>query len=277
MKWLENSWQGIKGVSVIDSWKNWPSIGIVWLVHWDEPVALKIFEKLLKIDLKKGKLFLILANPKAWQLGQRLVNHNLNRIWNKPIQYGSYEFQRMQELKEVLKQLDVVIDIHSVSQGDEVMAIGDVRDIKLLKELFDVPWILVDDMSKQWALISYLIRQGKRWFGVEVGNHNSDKWAQRWVEFVKNILIWQNMIEGKIPSKKFIPKILRFWQEIYPSSENFEFVKDFETFTFLSEGEVYAKDGKKLFGASKDAWIWLVAKSIQVGDWAWFLFLEEKF
>ena len=275
MRWLKNSWQGIEGVTVIDSGKKWPNVGIVGLVHWNEPVILKIFEELGKIEIRQGKLFLILANPKAWQLGQRLVNHNLNRIWNQPIQSWSYEFQRMQELQMVLDELDVVIDIHSVSQGDEVMAIGDIGDIELLKKLFDVPWILVDDMLNSGTLISYLLEQGKKGFGLEVGNHSSYRWAQRWIEFVKNLLIWQEMIEGEIASKKYSQKVLRFWQEIFPSSEEFEFVQKFDTFTFLPKWEIYAQDKKQVFRVNQDAWIGLVAKNIQVGDGAGFLFLEE--
>ncbi len=278
MKRIKNSWQGIEGVSVFDTGQAWPSVGIVGLVHGNEHVALKIFDlvedKLLP-QIKKWKLFFIVANLLALEQNKRLVDHNLNRIWNKPFEDKSYEFRRREELKKVLDQLDVVLDIHSVSQWDNIMAIGDIKDVDTLKEIFDVPWILVNDMSKWWSLIAYMISKGKKWFAVEVGNHDSEQGVYRWFEFVKSFLTRIGLIGAADTHKhQYNPKVLRFLEEIYPTSENFEFAQKFETFTYLKKWEVYAYDGDKVFEAPQDVWIWLVSKKIEVGDGAGFLFVQ---
>ncbi len=272
-----SSYKNILWVELIDSWKNWPNVGIFAVNHWNEKVWLDVFEYLkkdnfLKKRLKTWKVFLIAVNLLARGKNVRFVDDNMNRIWNKPFKGWSYEFIRMQELKPVLDELDIAIDLHSVSKWNVVYWIWDKKFIKDIKAFMDVPVVLLDNMSKTWALIWYLIRRWKIAFGLECGNHNQNDAYKIGLQNVLNLLVYYGLVDWNINLKNKDKKFFEFLEEIYPQSENFKFVKDFEGFLFVKKWQVYAIDEDKKYIAPQDCYVGLPCKKPNPKDWCGFLF-----
>ncbi len=272
-----SSYKNILWVELIDSWKNWPNLGIFAVNHWNEKVWLDVFEYLkkdnfLKKRLKTWKVFLIAVNLLARGKNVRFVDDNMNRIWNKPFKGWSYEFIRMQELKPVLDELDIAIDLHSVSKWNVVYWIWDKKFIKDIKAFMDVPVVLLDNMSKTWALIWYLIRKWKITFGLECGNHNQNDVYKIGLQNVLNLLVYYGLVEGNIDLKNKDKKFFEFLEELYPQSENFKFVKDFEWFLFVKKWQLYAIDEDKKYIAHQDCYVGLPCKKPNSKDWCGFLF-----
>ncbi len=171
---LDNSYKSIPWITVIDSWNAGKNIGIFAVTHGNEPVWLQIFEYLcsdfqIAKKLKTGKLFLIANNIEAYKKYQetrdisqyRFIDDNMNRISNQAFKNGSYEFERLKTLKTVYKEIDIAIDIHSVSKGNDVIWLCDTQYLKTAKDFFNVETILTDNMGETWAVIWYFLRNSK--------------------------------------------------------------------------------------------------------------------
>jgi succinylglutamate desuccinylase len=110
-----------------------PTIAIVALTHGNEPVGLSIFESLIQTGIldgiQSGKIMLVCSNIQAHEvylkqndpLKFRFIDHDMNRIWNDDFIENSNEYNRREELKIILSQADIILDIHSVSKGDDVL------------------------------------------------------------------------------------------------------------------------------------------------------------
>jgi len=103
---------------------NYPTVGIVGLVHGDEIVGRKVLDRLrTELELKQGQVHLIYANLAAERAGKPQIDKNLNISFpGKP--NGNIEERIAYQLREVLSQCHFVMDIHSTStfQGSFVIS-----------------------------------------------------------------------------------------------------------------------------------------------------------
>jgi hypothetical protein len=51
----------------------------------------------------------------------RFCDDNMNRICNKPFDKNSYEHRRFKKLTPIFDEIDVALDIHSVSKGNDII------------------------------------------------------------------------------------------------------------------------------------------------------------
>ena len=124
--------------------------------------------------VKKGSLRLLISNIEAYNtyksqkdpLKYRFIDHDMNRIWNTPFIEDSVEYKRREELKPILLQSDIILDIHSVSKGDDVLGIADKKSLSDAEKFMDVEKILVQDIESS-SMTSWCARQGKLAFGIE--------------------------------------------------------------------------------------------------------------
>ncbi len=103
---------------------NYPTVGIVGLVHGDEVVGRKVLDRLrTELELKQGQVNLIYANLAAEKAGKSHIDTNLNIAFpGKP--NGDLEQRTAYELRDILSQCSLVLDIHSTStfQGKYVVS-----------------------------------------------------------------------------------------------------------------------------------------------------------
>lgn len=283
---LKNTYKNVPWVTIIESKKQGKNIWIFAITHWNEPVGLDVFHFLINdfwisSKLKTWKIFLIAINIEAYKQFLdykktelfRFIDDNMNRITNKIYNSMSNEHNRFQELKTIFDEIDIVIDLHSVSKWNDIIWITDKKYINSGLEFFDVETILVDDIGKTWAIIWYFLRQNKEAYWLECWNHVSSDGKNQWIKNVCNFLIYKWCIDGDIV-KTIIPTIFEFFKEIIPKTNYFQYIKNFLWFSYLRINEIYAIDGEKqlINNYWSDVYIWLVAKEPILWDWAGFLF-----
>jgi len=284
---LKNTYKQIEWISVIDSWKKWKNIWIFALTHWNEPVWLEVINYLInEFDIKKNiliwKIYFICVNLKAYKkyisqddfLNYRFVNHNMNRIYKKDFVRGSYEFERLEELKIIFDEIDVVLDLHSVAAWNNIIWITNKKQVNIAKDIFDVENILVDDIASSWAMIGYFIDNCKMAFGIECWNHIWKTAYKNWIRNVLNFLSYFGVIDYKIQKEIKLNWVFGFLNEIFPKSFDFKHTKKFINFDKIWINEVYARDKdyeyKNTF--DKEIFIALVWKKVKPGEGNWFLF-----
>lgn len=284
---LENEYKKVKWISVIDSGKEWENIWIFALTHWNEPVWIDIFNYLVnnfKISekIKKWKIFFVSVNIMAYKNylknkdieKNRFIDHNMNRISNKKFENYSYEFNRLKDLKGVFSEIDIAIDLHSVSKWDDVIWITDIKYLEESKKIFDVENILVDDIWNTGAIIWDFIKTGKEAYWIECWNHLWKIAFNNWKNNVLNLLKSKWFIDWELIKSINLENVLEFSEEVLPKSDNFRFTKDYYWFTQIKNTEIYAiDDWKNIYNWLGDnIYLWLVSSKPMQWDWAWFLF-----
>lgn len=287
---LTNIYKNVAWITVIDSGRAGKNIWIFAITHGNEPVWIDIFEYLISDfeiskKLEQGKLFLIANNRKAYAKYQetkntndyRFLDDNMNRISNQKFKQWSYEFERLSELKQIYGEIDIALDLHSVSQGNDVIWLCDIAYVENAKSFFDVETILVDDMWKTWAVIWEFLRNNKEAYWLECGNHISQDGFEKWKVNVLNFLqyFWA-LSQTKICTHH--DEIYEFIQEIPVKTDNFQFTKNCSWwFTKVWIWEVYAIDWseklKNIF--SKEIFVGIPMKKPKKWDGAGFLFYKK--
>lgn len=282
-KYLKNNYKNIAWISVFDSKKPGKNIWILAINHWDEKVWLEVFSYLenefdIWKKLKNWKVFFIALNLKAYEKNTRFIDENMNRIWKNMLNKNSYESKRFYELKEIFDEIDVFLDLHSVSIWDEKMLIIDKEDISLAKKIFDGKYFLVDNIWETSALIWDFIRNWKKAFWIECWNHNSKDAFKSWVKNTLNLLSYYKNITNEIERENLENIFLNFWEEIYAKGNNFKFTKEINWFELIKKWEIYAKDDENIYknNFDFDIYLWLISKNISKNDWCWFIFFEQK-
>ncbi len=287
---LEDTYKNTYWITIIDSNKAWKNLAIFAITHWNEPVWLQIFDYLvndfnISKKLKKWKIFLIANNIKAYKKyrktkdisSYRFLDDNLNRISNKDFKKWSYEFKRLDELKEIFKEIDLAIDLHSVSKWNDIIWLCDKKHLKTAKSFFNVETILIDNMWKTWALIWEFLRNNKEAYWIECWNHISNDGFEKAKENILNFLQKFSSIENVKITNNF-NEVYEFAKEIKVKTNNFKFTKDFKWwFNKIKIWEVYSIDWEEELKNNfwKDIFLGIPAKNPIKWDWAGFLFYKN--
>ena len=94
-------------------------------------------------------------NPLAYEKQQRFIDDNMNRISNQTYKSTSYEHQRLDELKPILREMDITLEIHSFSNSHDIVAICDIQNREKAKQIFTTETILVDNLEQSGSIIGY--------------------------------------------------------------------------------------------------------------------------
>lgn len=264
----------------------WPTIAFIALTHGNEPVGLSIFAKMIEQWLlnriKSGTIMLICSNIHAHKeyvvqddpLKYRFIDHDMNRIWNNDFIEWSQEYKRREELKLILLQADIIIDIHSVSKWDDVLGIVGKHGLEDAIKFMDVQKILVE-WNDTTSMRSWLERHWKYAYGIEAWNHISENGLNNGFRIIQNLLIHYWIIDGEQQFQFPLPEKLEFIEELKPTVPEFRYARDFNNWELIEKWEIYAYDGEDNPLTNNLAWdirIGLVQKRIQFGRGAWFLF-----
>ncbi len=281
INFIKNTYKNIEWITVIDSNKSGKNIWILALTHWDERVWLDVFKYLIEDFLIENKIiswkiFLIYVNLKASKENKRFCDENMNRISNKPKNTESYESNRFEELKKIFQEIDIVLDLHSVSKSDDIIWIIDERSLDFAKKFMDTQYFLVDDMSKTWALIWEFCRNNKLWFWLECWNHISKEARINGIRNTLNFLSYFKIIDFEIKKSLNLKNILAFYTEISVKNSDFRFSQDYVSFCKIAQNNIYAFEKQKALKNEtwENLYIWLVSKYPKVWDGAGFLFRE---
>ena len=234
-------------IKVIKSNKPGPSITIIAGIHGNEVSSIKSVQKLINYPplIQKGKLTLILANPKAIFRNKRFIEEDLNRCFLKDkTRTGSYEEELAEYLKKYLQDQDICIDLHcSNVPQTETFVICERNASRLLKYIDTNKIIFGFDVYEPGGTDYYMNLNRKIGVCIELGALNNNKATKKGIEIVYNILSSQEMIdkEIKIYQRQSVFNISRY----FIPSGNFIIKKEFEDFETIKKGQIIGIDDNK--------------------------------
>lgn len=264
-----------------------PSVLIVGGTHGNEPCGVEAivqWHKLLKQRpelLLSGDVHFLLGNPKAFEKDVRYVDHDLNRSFSRLYSSQQVESRRSQEISSFIKsfrEIEAVIDLHSVSKGNSQMLIYSREQKNILPFMVNltplnihlsymrshIPGLLIDECQTK----------AKRSLAIECGNHvdpHASKVASFHIYRLLNVL-------GMIPAQSDFQSFESFVEQsqkvdLYETmgpivpEDGFEFTVDHQaTMTFLEKGAVFARtlEGEQV--APNDCYLVMPPAKVQKSD-----------
>lgn len=91
---------------------------LIGATHGDEPIGIEVAEKMRSL-LGEDKIGLVVGNPRAYELGRRFVEADLNRIYPGDIRSDVYEEGLAADNLKRAKQYDWIIDVHETKYSSE--------------------------------------------------------------------------------------------------------------------------------------------------------------
>lgn len=193
--------------------------------HGDEPVGLKVVERLFKSKTEKNFNYLV-GNPRALKRNVRFIDTDLNRIYPGKLKGNFEETIAYDNLKFIKKNnYDYVIDLHGTisKTGIFVIITKPTYENLFLASLLDIKRVVIWPKSKETiGSLSSFVKCG---IEIETGPKNNKKITKNLEnilsKFVKGINKKDNvkvkikekefyMITGKIKRKENAPKLKDF-------------------------------------------------------------------
>lgn len=261
-----NNYNNVKNCILIDSWKDWKTISIFAWIHWDEVSWIKALEKFfnkiksLEISIKKWKLILVLkANEKAIEKNKRQVKYNLNRLFKDDLEkIDDYEYKRSVELKEILKETDFMLDLHSTAGPSIPFIFSEMKNIDIVKNLWvshmivwweDIGWVVSGDTE------TYINYKSWIWFTFEAWDHNNPDWEKNAYQMILNFLSYLWALDNKYFKNIWESKqnLIKMESLYIAKSENFKYkINNIDNFKEIKKGTIIWKDDKKEIIAEND-------------------------
>lgn len=225
--------------------------------HGNEPCGIEMLkEKLPELTINCGEVVFILGNPRAVEQKIRYTEADLNRMFKDEREYSqeqkaAYEYQRAQELKQILATADALLDIHSSGSKESVPFI-----IAEPHSFETTSYMPVQVVSYGWDVIEaggtdyFVNKSGGKGICIECGYHNDPETKNRAWEALRAFLIREGAIFDTVPPKS-TQKIIHA-NYIYHTQENFALAKEFADFESVVVGQLIGHDGQRAVSAPKD-------------------------
>lgn len=281
---------------------------IVGAIHGNEIVgveAFNLFEEFLslnEIQISGYKFQFLLGNPKAFLHKKRFIDSNLNRVFNlNPAEIKSFDYEilRSFDIKEKIKNisnLELVVDLHSVSVGDIRMMLYLDQKInsRIVKKINLTPIeVLIDPSELPGTLVEFCNSLKIPAVAIECGNHFSHKSIDfgflQLLEIAKMLALKNpsnnleiiKKIEAK--QKNLKSKLQRFDSIIrykiikrIDAGDNFKWlVENPTTGLFIPKKRVYACDSQNLYVSKTDSYLLVPDLKPKSGDFG-IAFLGKK-
>lgn len=268
-----------KSIKLIDSGKPGPTVAIFGGIHGNERAGVYAVEALMEgLVLKKGKVYLVLANPSAIEANVRMLEKNLNRCFFADNDGGTPEDLRALELMKILDECDALLDLHMFYDDDgEPFIICEDEAVGVAK-IFDVGII-----STNWAEVepggtdSYMYSLGRIGICLECGPiSKAEEYTDFAIDAAEKFLNYFGLIEKAVKFSEEPKKIIRAEKTIYKSSENFVLKPGLKNFDLLESGQLLATDGDVAYVAGKDECIIFPHYAARVEEEAYILGKLEK-
>ncbi|MFH1669441.1 MAG: succinylglutamate desuccinylase/aspartoacylase family protein [Candidatus Woesearchaeota archaeon] len=216
-------------------------------VHGNEIAGINAVMMLMAegLNIDEGEVCLIICNQKAIDTGRRFVDENLNRCFLKGKEKTvSYEENIAEELKQILKNFDICIDIHnSNTPGSEPFIICEENADALLDSIPAEKVVYGFDRLEPGGTDYHMNRTGKIGICIECG-YAEDRLS---IEFARKTILNLLKKTGNIKAKSetFNKKDVFRLEKTYIPKDDFRIVKRFADFEPLAEEELIGFDGEK--------------------------------
>lgn len=260
---------GVAYVHRLDSVRPGPTVMINALTHGNEFCGVTAVATLLEAGLQPlaGQVILSFANVEAYHRFDparpslsRFVDRDLNRVWDDAVidaEPTDAETRRARELRPVLHDVDVLLDLHSTIFGHEAFWVLDPmpRAIDLAKRL-SVPGrrVILDVNGMQGRGLFHYGRFGDPndtpiGLVAECGQHwdrrSGDVALAASVDLLSFLKVIDDDTAGALrPDVTDAPPVeFRTTVEIAATTDRFRTARPFQGFEAVTEGEVIAWDG----------------------------------
>lgn len=231
-----------EGVTTIFGTKPGKTLTIMGGVHGNEICGVEIVRKLMRVlKIERGKVHLILGNPRAIKRGTRQTQFNLNRAFRPEPMLSEVEKQSF----EIAEYLPFPIRSHG---WDRLHPLG------------------TDGFVNQC---------GGYGICIECGYHRDPQAPVRARRAVKAFLRLMGAISGVKPPQQSNQRVIHAYS-IHSTKRNFRPAKEFANFEPLEEGQLIGRDGDAPIYASADNVIIFVHRRTKPGKEAFVLAREIR-
>jgi predicted deacylase len=151
---------GIPGFTTRDSGQPGPHVVLVSLIHGNEIAGAIVMDQMLRGNFSPalGKLTFGFANLAAFKkfdpqnpVASRFVEEDMNRVWDDAQLFGvrrSAELDRAREIRRVIDQADIVLDLHSMLwPSDPLLLCGPATQGRILATAIATPATVIADQG----------------------------------------------------------------------------------------------------------------------------------
>lgn len=251
-------------------------------MHGNEPCGAVAVQRLATeledraLTLGRGTIFLIQANPVATALGRRHTPEgaDLNRLWDFAFvdrlraESWGYEHHRVLELREVLGDLDIFLDLHSAKTTTPAFGVsnGEARIDEIAKQ------IGISYLVQSWygladkVIIGFLKLSGIPALSVECGAHDDPHIANKAYEIGMSFLRATGCIEDGKHTDTTDVRTVHVVETITKPSEEFLFGQPWKGFQRLEPGALVGRDRVTEIRVSRPCYAVLPNPDVEVGD-----------
>lgn len=275
---------------------------ITGAVHGDEHCGSKALNRLIEsldngeIRLKSGKLIIVpICNPKAYEANTRFIDRNLNRYLFPKENPKDYEDFIDPILCDLLKQTDVLLDLHSyASPGGPFifLSTNNEAETNFARDLgindFVCGWAEAyggnkkEDASKEgMGTTEYTRSEGGIAATLECGQHLNEDAPDIGYAAALRAMSHLGLLEPSpesSESERAGQRLVRM-RDVFYRQEGATLTKEYRHFDFVAKGDVIASDanGEPIYTAEFDGYVVLPKHKAPVGS-EWFYFGEaDKF
>jgi succinylglutamate desuccinylase len=279
--YIEELKPGVLRVSASADWPK-PYVGVCGSIHGDEPCGADAIRRIAdafengELQPAKGTVVLIHANPEATSQGRRNTaeGDDLNRLWDFEFtetlrhEVWGYEHHRALELKKLLGELDVFLDLHSAGTATPPFGISNgeapIDDIaKRVNISFLVQsWYGLADK----VIIGFLKLAGVPALSVECGAHGDPGISDAAHRIAMNFLRVTGAIDDGTEANGTEVRTVHVIETITKPSEEFGFGSPWTGFQQLEPGTLVGRDRVTEIRVSRPCYAVLPNEEVEVGE-----------
>ncbi len=279
--YIEELKPGVLRISASPDWPK-PYIGVGGSMHGNEPCGAEAIRHIAsafengELSPAKGTIFLVHANPEATSQGRRHTpeGEDLNRLWDFEFtetlreEAWGYEHHRALELKEVLGELDVFLDLHSAGTATPAFGVsnGEAHIDELAKQ------IGIAYLVQSWygladkVIIGFLKLAGIPAMSVECGSHGDPGISETAQRIAMNFLRVTGAIDDGHPTNGSEVRTVHVVETITKPSVEFHFGAQWTGFQRLAPGTLVGRDRVTEIRTSRACYAVLPNLDVEVGD-----------
>lgn len=225
---------------------------VIGCVHGDELIGERVIRELRQFVILKGTLVTVLANMRAMEQGKRFIDKDLNRSFPGSPK-GNHEEQLAHSLIPLLKEADIVLDIHSTTTDttSAIILTKVNQSIRQLLSIFNPKRVVVMEKNVGKTALTGFCKAG---ISFEYGKDKNEKAYKETLADVIKILEGHGMIEEKKKKISKAPHITEYF-EVLGTLERPAGLKLDDTirnFSLVRKGEVIAKGNTHLQKAPRN-------------------------
>lgn len=215
-------------------------------VHGDEIAGIDAIKKIVKdFKIDNGEVYFIICNDEAIRKDKRFVEENLNRCFLKnKVFTNSYEENLANELKPIISQFDICLDMHnSTSKNTEPFIICESNAYDLVNSINVQKIVSNFDVLEPGGTDYFMNSINKIGICVECGYLNDKNSIKLAEEIIINFLKKVYNIEK--PFKNFNDQKYFFLEKNYIPEINFVLEKEFKDFEKIKSNQIIGYDDYK--------------------------------